>query len=106
MSAAVGGGDNPVAEAPPTVSCSNGIAVDTTAPTAGAVFAGYPSAHALAQSAGDLTDGAVFQTVSSELVVRWAGFADVDENDPEAPHDSGIAKFALSIGSHPGAADT
>jgi hypothetical protein len=47
---------------------------------------------------------AVYQTGTSELVVRWHGFVDLEEF-ATAPHASGIQSYTLAVGSSPGAGD-
>ncbi|XP_071082513.1 uncharacterized protein [Haliotis cracherodii] len=76
---------------PEVNSCSDGVTVDVTPPSGGRVFL------------GGLTSP-TFQTSTSEMVVYWDGFTDVEE-EGSSPHPSGIAYYEVALGSDPGGED-
>jgi hypothetical protein len=99
-----GGIDGGVQEGSDETSCSNGITVDLTPAIAGEVLLGYPSSHAFADHHELHPNTAVFQQSTSELLVRWHGFLDVEEF-ANSPHVSGIDTYTLMIGSAAGVGD-
>jgi hypothetical protein len=73
-----------------SVVCSDGVTVDSTAPTPGVVFLGQG------------THGSSYQTFTDTLLVRWTGFADVEEI---ADVHAGIMEYSVAIGTSPGKTD-
>ncbi|XP_022103276.1 uncharacterized protein LOC110986013 isoform X2 [Acanthaster planci] len=76
---------------PAVSSCSDGVVVDTTPPTPGSVWIGW-SQH---QN---------YQSSSSELVLHWESFTDIEERGM-ARHHSGIKYYEYAIGSTRGGSD-
>ncbi|XP_022107048.1 uncharacterized protein LOC110988105 [Acanthaster planci] len=76
---------------PAVSSCSDGVVVDTTPPTPGSVWIGW-NQHQTSQSS------------SSELVLHWESFTDIEEHG-FARHHSGIKYYEYAIGSMPGGSD-
>ncbi|XP_077866322.1 uncharacterized protein LOC144354078 [Saccoglossus kowalevskii] len=75
---------------PDMSSCSNGIVVDRTPPKEGNVWFGW--------------NGKGFQTTTSELIVSWEKFYDVEEHG-QTSHSSGIRKYDIAVGTSPGGVD-
>ncbi|XP_070572874.1 uncharacterized protein [Ptychodera flava] len=75
---------------PQVSACSDGIVADHTPPATGIVKIGL--------------DGQQYQTSTSELIVHWSGFYDVDEHG-RSSHSSGIKTYEIAIGSSPGGID-
>ncbi|XP_070572151.1 uncharacterized protein [Ptychodera flava] len=75
---------------PETSACSDGIEVDQTPPTHGNVWIGSMKQR--------------FQISTSELVLNWDGFSDVEEHG-RTTHSSGIRKYDVAIGTSPGGVD-
>ncbi|XP_072048762.1 uncharacterized protein [Amphiura filiformis] len=71
--------------------CSDGVVVDTTPPLAGNVWIGWNSDNR-------------YQISTSEVVVQWDSFVDVEEY-ARSPHHSGIKHYEIAIGSSPGGSD-
>ncbi|XP_070557450.1 uncharacterized protein [Ptychodera flava] len=71
---------------PAVSACSDGVVVDHTPPAAGRVWLDWEQRH--------------FQASTSELIVQWEGFFDVEEYGRTA-HESGIRKYEVAIGSSP-----
>ncbi|XP_071784665.1 uncharacterized protein [Asterias amurensis] len=79
-------------EALPSVSsCSDGVVIDTTPPTPGSVWIGWSSHNN-------------YQSSTSELVIQWESFSDVEEHGL-ARHHSGVKYYEYAIGSMPGGND-
>ncbi|XP_022102003.1 uncharacterized protein LOC110985345 [Acanthaster planci] len=78
-------------ELPAVSSCSDGVVVDTTPPTPGPVWIGW-SQHR------------TYQSSSSELVLRWESFTDIEEHGL-ARHHSGIKYYEYAVGSMQGGSD-
>ncbi|XP_070573612.1 uncharacterized protein [Ptychodera flava] len=75
---------------PETSACSDGIVVDQTPPTHGNVWIGSVKQR--------------FQITTSELVLNWDDFYDVEEHG-RTKHSSGIRKYDVAIGTSPGGVD-
>ncbi|XP_072048763.1 uncharacterized protein [Amphiura filiformis] len=71
--------------------CSDGVVVDTTPPIAGNVWIGWNNDN-------------IYQISTSEVVVQWDSFVDVEEH-ARSPHHSGIKHYEIAIGSSPGGND-
>ncbi|XP_019617771.1 PREDICTED: uncharacterized protein LOC109465072 [Branchiostoma belcheri] len=71
-------------------SCSNGIAVDLTPPLPGQVWVNHKDGQ--------------FQTSTSEMIVYWNAFRDVEEHGTSS-HHSGIHKYEVAIGTSPNGVD-
>ncbi|XP_038050879.1 uncharacterized protein LOC119724031 [Patiria miniata] len=76
---------------PAVSSCSDGVVIDTTPPTPGSVWIGWDRHQ-------------TYQTSSSELVLHWDSFTDIEEHGM-ARHHSGIKYYECAIGSMPGGRD-
>ncbi|XP_038050540.1 uncharacterized protein LOC119723761 [Patiria miniata] len=76
---------------PAVSTCSDGVVIDTTPPTPGSVWIGWNRHQA-------------YQSSSSELVLHWESFTDIEEHGM-APHHSGIKYYEYAIGSMPGESD-
>ncbi|XP_071798435.1 uncharacterized protein [Asterias amurensis] len=72
-------------------SCSDGVVVDTTPPTPSFVWIGWSNHNK-------------YQSSTSELVLQWKSFSDVEEHGL-ARHHSGIKYYEYAIGSMPGGSD-
>ncbi|CAH1259274.1 ADGRL2 [Branchiostoma lanceolatum] len=70
--------------------CSNGITVDLTPPLQGQVWVNHREMQ--------------FQTSTSEMVVYWDAFRDVEEGGMSS-HHSGIRKYEVAIGTSPTGVD-
>ena len=66
-----------------SVICSDGVIVDRTPPTSGDVFLGLG------------THGSHYQTFTDSLMVRWTGFADIEEI---ADVHAGIMEYSVALG--------
>ncbi|XP_078578622.1 uncharacterized protein LOC144863374 [Branchiostoma floridae x Branchiostoma japonicum] len=70
--------------------CSNGITVDLTPPLPGQVWVNDKNTQ--------------FQTSTSEMIVYWDAFVDVEEHG-RSSHHSGIHKYEVAIGTSPNGVD-
>ncbi|XP_038057739.1 uncharacterized protein LOC119729229 [Patiria miniata] len=76
----------------PAVSrCSDGVVIDTTPPTPGSVWIGWDQHQ-------------TYQSSSSELVLQWESFTDIEEHGL-ASHHSGVKYYEYAIGSMRGGSD-
>ncbi|XP_078621331.1 uncharacterized protein LOC144887808 [Branchiostoma floridae x Branchiostoma japonicum] len=78
-------------ELPAVSACSDGITVDHTPPTLGNVWI-------------ENSDGKSYQSSSSEIVVKWDSFVDLEEHGT-SHHISGIRTYMCAIGTTPGGTD-
>ncbi|XP_078700910.1 uncharacterized protein LOC144927390 [Branchiostoma floridae x Branchiostoma belcheri] len=78
-------------ELPAVSACSDGITVDRTPPTPGRVWI-------------ENSDDKSYQSSSSEIVVRWDPFVDLEEHGTSR-HVSGIRTYLCAIGTSPGGID-
>ncbi|XP_038050780.1 uncharacterized protein LOC119723938 isoform X2 [Patiria miniata] len=76
---------------PAVSSCSDGVVIDTTPPTPGSVWIGWNQHQ-------------TYQSSSSELVLHWESFTDIEEHGM-ARHHSGIKYYEYAIGSMRGGSD-
>ncbi|WAR05117.1 hypothetical protein MAR_020486 [Mya arenaria] len=71
--------------------CSDGVTVDITPPISGKVWIGQ--------------DKSIFyQTSTSDILVMWDSFSDIEEHQYNV-HESGIAYYAICLGTSPGGND-
>ncbi|XP_070571537.1 uncharacterized protein [Ptychodera flava] len=75
---------------PEVVACSNGIVADHTPPNAGRAWIGWKEQ--------------LYQASSTDLVVNWNGFYDVEEHG-RTSHSSGIRRYEVAVGTSPGGVD-
>ncbi|XP_078661603.1 uncharacterized protein LOC144905733 [Branchiostoma floridae x Branchiostoma belcheri] len=78
-------------ELPAVSACSDGVTVDRTPPTPGRVWI-------------ENSDDKSYQSSSSEIVVRWDSFVDLEEHGTSR-HVSGIRTYMCAIGTSPGGID-
>ncbi|XP_066263995.1 uncharacterized protein [Branchiostoma lanceolatum] len=78
-------------ELPAVSACSDGITVDHTPPSPGKVWI-------------ENSDGKSYQSSSSEIVVKWESFVDLEEHGT-SHHVSGIRTYLCAIGTSPGGID-
>ncbi|CAH1249044.1 SCARF2 [Branchiostoma lanceolatum] len=78
-------------ELPAVSACSDGITVDHTPPSPGKVWI-------------ENSEGKNYQSSSSELVVKWESFVDLEEHGT-SHHVSGIRTYLCAIGTSPGGID-